>query len=369
MVTSSLAADYLVQCHDADSFSSWHLYPLQETANAVDESFRKSKGAVAWASLIMADLSDAKELEGCSECMRATLDEASSTVTVDASPGLNSELVAAMSRILVQRLLVQQLGERVWKAVLPGEEMMEGIRVSSPQDRSGLATQLFDGMMDPDKDEIVEMVDKEGLELGRVPRKLVHKFNVLHRGIGLFTTKDAPIQMISGATQPDLYTHQRTSSKRIFPSLYDMFVGGVSLAGEDPEITARREMEEELGLSGGTWTSKIFQCVVCTAYNRCVVDIFSYAMDTISEKVTWQEEEVAWGDFVPYKVISAAADRSILRLVAKNEWPGQFPPIQSSFRGKAPAAEPYKTDKWQNWDFVPDGLLVWEAWLRFIENQ
>jgi 8-oxo-dGTP pyrophosphatase MutT (NUDIX family) len=170
---------------------------------------------------------------------------------------------------------------------------------------------------------------------------------------------------------PDLYVHRRTDTKRIFPSLYDMFVGGVSAAGEDLMTTACREVSEELGLKQGDnkLSDPLLKCVVCTAYNRCVVTLYSYAMDVETEQVSWQQEEVAWGDFVPYAVIEAAADRSIQRFANTNEWPGSDPPIQSARRGEAPANTAYEKDDWTTWDFVPDGLLVWEAWLQWLDEK
>ena len=132
------------------------------------------------------------------------------------------------------------------------------------------------------------MVTQTGEILGRVPRKLVHRFNLLHRGIGLFVTKDVPITTGKEglSSQPHLYCHQRTSTKRIFPSLFDMFVGGVAAAGETSRTTAMREVAEELGLNNPSSMSKdkILTCVVCTSYNRCVVDVFTYCMDTVREK-------------------------------------------------------------------------------------
>ncbi len=83
-----------------------------------------------------------------------------------------------------------------------------------------------------------------------------------------------------------VYMHRRTTLKRIFPSLYDMFVGGLSCRGEGARITAAREVAEELGLrramdfvfvkvGGETMTAgendplseKLFKCTVCTVYN------------------------------------------------------------------------------------------------------
>lgn len=246
---------------------------------------------------------------------------------------------------------------------------------------------LLDG--DGSNMEWVEMMSGSSQIVGRLPRSFVHKFNVLHRGIGAFVTKDRPIDISSLSTSsskssmPDLYVHRRAADKRIFPSMYDMFVGGVSLAGEDSELTAQREIAEELGLSAALSTplaassggKPILTCLICTAYNRCLVDLFQYAMDTNDETVKWQEEEVAWGDFVDYNVITASADLSMQRAASEGTWPGPCPPIQSELRGILPEDDVDSSESamvdgdWKEWDYVPDGLLVWKAWLEMIEME
>lgn len=228
--------------------------------------------------------------------------------------------------------------------------------------------------------EWVEMVDQRGRDLGKVPRPLVHVHNLLHRGIGMFVTKNESLFQKDlsdpNPNLPDLYVHQRTTTKRIFPSLYDMFVGGVSEANESSRVTAQREVAEELGLyESDMRLSKepLLTCVVCTSYNRCVVDLYEYIMDTTLETVAWQAEEVSWGSFCSYALVEAAADRSIQRLHNQKAWPGGLPIAQSPRRGELSShvqnGDDTNNDAWTEWDFVPDGLLVWEAWLRWRAEQ
>mmetsp|Transcript_26643 Transcript_26643/g.73511 ORF Transcript_26643/g.73511 Transcript_26643/m.73511 type:complete len:115 (-) Transcript_26643:56-400(-) len=96
-------------------------------------------------------------------------------------------------------------------------------------------------------------------------------------------------------------------------------------------------------------------------------------MLTNKEAISWQEEEVAWGSFVPYSVVEASGDMSIQRLTDRKEWPGRYPPVQA--RGGLQEDVAWHVDErnesvsnnarqsWEDWDYVPDGLLVWEAWL------
>jgi thiosulfate/3-mercaptopyruvate sulfurtransferase len=47
-----------------------------------------------------------------------------------------------------------------------------------------------------------------------------------------------------------IYVHRRSLDKDIFPGSLDCFAGGVISSGEDPDAGARRELAEELGVSG-----------------------------------------------------------------------------------------------------------------------
>lgn len=229
--------------------------------------------------------------------------------------------------------------------------------------------------------ELNDMVNQNGEILGSVPRPFVHSWNILHRGIGMIVSQDA--NMLDGG-KPNVYVHQRTDTKRIFPSLYDMFVGGVSCRGESAKLTAAREVAEELGLKGALdhhqdparfnpLSDELFKCTVCTAYNRCIVSMFTYQCLTDRENISWQEEEVQWGQFVPYEVVEVAAALSINRMIESGTWPGGVFDIDRTETNEK--VEHLKKEYgnhqqlWESWDFVPDGLLVWEAWLQWFKTK
>ena len=246
--------------------------------------------------------------------------------------------------------------------------------------------------------ELVDMVNSNGDILGSLPRPYVHTYNILHRGIGMIVTNKSIFSTKSNskatAATPEVYVHQRTSTKRVFPSLYDMFVGGVSTSGEDSTWTAAREVSEELGLKralqiledddDNTSTSvdsplseELFQCTICTSYNRCVVSMFAYTCDTSSETIEWQEEEVAWGGWVPYDIVEVSGKLSIDRLKQSGVWPGtgEEEDVMTSADDDSGAnikelKSKYDIEQpWESWDFVPDGLLVWEAWRKWVEGK
>jgi hypothetical protein len=79
---------------------------------------------------------------------------------------------------------------------------------------------------------------------------------------------------------------------------------------------------------------------------------------------------VAWGDYVPYEIVELAADESVDRLLKRGDWTG-------SDRGddiapESTVASTWDHDgvpRWDTWDFVPDGLLVWEAWKSYVRQR
>jgi len=89
--------------------------------------------------------------------------------------------------------------------------------------------------------EVFELVDELGRIVGRAPRALCHRTpSLLHRAAHVIVT--------DGAGR--IYLQKRSATKDIQPGKWDTSVGGHVDAGEDFEAGARREMREELGLTG-----------------------------------------------------------------------------------------------------------------------
>ncbi|GMH87115.1 hypothetical protein TrVE_jg10941 [Triparma verrucosa] len=199
----------------------------------------------------------------------------------------------------------------------------------------------FDSTLDsilshsPDTDaELVNWVDCENNKIKTLTRSMIHKYNILHSGAGILPVKGQQI-----------YCHQRSPDKRIFPNLLDMFVGGVSQSGEESRVTASREMSEELNLSSpSSLSEKLFTTTICTSYNRCIVDCFQYDIaPSESSNIILQESEVQWGGFMDEKWINSAVDAG-----------AADPDIIQQLRDM-------KINNNEN-EWVPDGKLVWQAW-------
>lgn len=93
-------------------------------------------------------------------------------------------------------------------------------------------------MSDPGA-ELVDVLDEAGRPVGRVTRREMRARRLPHRSVYVLVFDSAD----------RLFVHQRTATKDVFPSRWDMTIGGVLAAGEDFATGARRELEEELGVA------------------------------------------------------------------------------------------------------------------------
>jgi isopentenyldiphosphate isomerase len=97
-------------------------------------------------------------------------------------------------------------------------------------------------------EELLDIVDSSDQVIGRLPRGEATAQGLRHRCVFVF------VRDRSGR----IFVHRRTPDKLVFPSLYDMFVGGVVGAGEAYDEAALREAEEELGVSGLSRPAPLF---------------------------------------------------------------------------------------------------------------
>lgn len=112
-------------------------------------------------------------------------------------------------------------------------------------------------------DELVAVYDAAGVVVGAAPRARVYAEGLWHASAGVL------LRSMDGQR---VYVHRRTETKAVFAGMHDCLAGGVVDPGETPEDTARRELAEELGVTGvqlrpvaasswdGQWAGKPMRC-------------------------------------------------------------------------------------------------------------
>src|SRR5215470_9369608 len=87
--------------------------------------------------------------------------------------------------------------------------------------------------------ELVDVVDADDRVIGRATRADIRARKLRHRATYILVFK----------AHGQLFVHRRSAAKDIYPSYYDVAVGGVVGAGETYDDGARRELAEELGIT------------------------------------------------------------------------------------------------------------------------
>ena len=142
--------------------------------------------------------------------------------------------------------------------------------------------------------EMLELVDLENRTVGAAPRPIVRGQNLLHRGVGILCWN----------SQGELYVHQRTSTKDVFPSCFDRMVGGALESGEKYERAALREVQEELGV-GEVKPRFLLETLYDGPKNRSFIHLFEVTWDG---PITWQVEEICWGEWMPFERVLSWID-------------------------------------------------------------
>ncbi|MGQ4808033.1 putative Nudix hydrolase YfcD [Candidatus Entotheonellaceae bacterium PAL068K] len=143
-------------------------------------------------------------------------------------------------------------------------------------------------MMQP-ADEIVTIVDAHNTVIGTAPRREMRAHNLPHRSTYVLVFN----------SQAQLYVQKRSLTKDLFPGYYDPATGGVVLAGENYEDSARRELQEELGIRDVplTWH---FAFYYRDERTQVWGGVFSCHYDG---DIVLQAEEVESGTFLPIRDI------------------------------------------------------------------
>ncbi|MGK5500269.1 NUDIX domain-containing protein [Streptomyces sp. URMC 125] len=135
-------------------------------------------------------------------------------------------------------------------------------------------------------DELLDVVDEHDRVVGRARRGEATARRLRHRCVSV-RVYDA---------EGRIFVHRRTPGKPVFPSLYDVAVGGVVGAGEEYGEAALREAEEELGVSGLPRPEYRLKFLYESPEHAWFLSVYEVRCEL---PVAPQAEEVAWWAFLP----------------------------------------------------------------------
>ena len=142
-------------------------------------------------------------------------------------------------------------------------------------------------------DEIVQIVDEQNQEVAQVSRQVMREGCLIHRACYI---------LVFNRSQ-EIFVQKRTMSKDIYPGYLDVATGGVVLAGESYELSAKRELAEELGVRK-TALSRHFDFYHETNNNRVWGRVFSCIAEG---PFVLQPEEVEDGFFLGMEELQSLA--------------------------------------------------------------
>jgi isopentenyldiphosphate isomerase len=132
--------------------------------------------------------------------------------------------------------------------------------------------------------ELVDVFDENGRVVGQATRREMRARRLPHRATYLL--------VFNG--KGEIFIHQRTASKDVYPSHWDLTIGGVVAAGESFDEGARREGREELGVEIDPVPLYAFRY----ADEHSVVQGMVYRVQH-DGPFRLQPEEIVQGEFVP----------------------------------------------------------------------
>jgi isopentenyldiphosphate isomerase len=149
-------------------------------------------------------------------------------------------------------------------------------------------------MNDDPGTELVDIVNDAGQTVGTVTRQEVRTRRLPHRCVYVLVFN----------RRGEVFIHLRTPSKDVYPSHWDVTVGGVLAAGEAFDAGSRREVHEELGVAADPVALFAFRY----ADSASVVHGMVYRL-LHEGPFRLQAEEIVRGEFVPLSKVAARAAR------------------------------------------------------------
>jgi molybdopterin-guanine dinucleotide biosynthesis protein A len=193
-------------------------------------------------------------------------------------------------RDLLARVRVDYVAEDELRAIRGTARSM--LNVNTPEELAAVGGTLDDAP-DPGA-ELVDVVDDAGVVTAQVTRREMRARGLPHRSTYILVFD----------RHGRLFVHLRTATKDVYPSHWDVCVGGVLAAGESFDAGAARELHEEIGVVAPL--ARLFPFRY--ADERMIVHGMVYRA-THDGPFRLQPEEVVRGEFLPTDDVLARARR------------------------------------------------------------
>ncbi len=144
-------------------------------------------------------------------------------------------------------------------------------------------------------EEWVDVLDRDGQVVGVTTRAEMRARHLPHRCVYILVFN----------SRGDLFIHQRTATKDLFPSYWDVAIGGVVAAGESFDQAAAREGAEEIGVSLAV--EVLFPFTFADAGTICFAHVYRGIHDG---PFRLQPEEIVQGCFVRPEEIAKRAQEN-----------------------------------------------------------
>lgn len=132
--------------------------------------------------------------------------------------------------------------------------------------------------------EVIDIVDADDRVIGQATREEMRRRKLRHRA--------TYVLVFNGNGQ--LFVHRRTATKDVYPSFFDVAIGGVVTAGESYDEAAERELAEEIGVRGVP-----LRCMLPFRYEDDANQINGMVYScTYDGPVTLQAEEIVSGEWL-----------------------------------------------------------------------
>jgi 8-oxo-dGTP pyrophosphatase MutT (NUDIX family) len=161
-------------------------------------------------------------------------------------------------------------------------------------------------------EEMVVWVDEANRVVGEAPRSRMRRERLIHRASFIFVFRSPDI----------LAAQRRTMTKDLWPGYLDLAAGGVVQAGETYLDSARRELEEELGIAHAALTEHFdfwFDHPDARAWGRVYSCVWEGPLRPQPEEVA-EIEEITIADALAGRYEGRATPDSLAALKRLSGW-------------------------------------------------